>query len=76
MASNTEYFQLHQNLIMQIGHARPRKCRFCRRTFKYEFSLVQHIKQFHRKDQNQAEQQMQRSTVIQKNPNFRKNLLS
>ena len=73
MALDNESFQLQKNLLMQLGHDRSKKCRFCRRSFKYQLSLIQHLKEFHKEEMvasNAQQQGVHRSTVIQKNPNF------
>ena len=73
MALDNESFQLQKNLLMQLDHDRSRKCHLCRRSFKYQFSLIQHLKEFHKEEMavsNAQQQAVHRSTVIQKNPNF------
>ena len=70
MEKNTEFTAETNNLIMKLGHQRRLRCRFCFRSFKYQFSLIEHLKEFHKKDILKAKQAFNRSTVIQKNPNF------
>ena len=62
MALDNESFQLQKNLLMQLGHDRSRKCRFCRRSFKYQFSLIQHLKEFHKEEMAVSSSQINSDT--------------
>ena len=44
----TSYFSLDKyNELMELDNERPMRCRFCLRHFKYDHSLVMHLKENH-----------------------------
>ena len=64
------------NELMELDNVRPKRCKFCLRHFKYDHSLVMHLKENHMLQILRYKRlkpfKLHRSSVIVSNPHFRK----